>query len=169
MQKAFLIHWQKLNHYDRNTIESFYETLLKKKVFGFELKNDLIILNEFGYGKFYITWYNSISNMHMARIHKNFESGFFEVKEDEISLSKLCENMLGKKLSKRHTFSLWNKYPLSDEQITYAYLDAFVPLILGTKFIDENYFPDILFSSIENILTDHETTDNEKTDYVSLF
>jgi hypothetical protein len=24
--------------------------------------------------------------------------------------------MIGKKLSKRHKFSLWNKYPLSDEQ-----------------------------------------------------
>jgi len=95
----------------------------------------------------------------MARNHKNFESGIFEVKEDEISLSKLCENMIGKKLSKRHTCSLWNKYPLSDEQKTCAYLDAFVPLILGTEFIDENYYPDIPFSSKENILIDHETTE----------
>ena len=31
MHEAFLIHWQRLNHYDRNTIESFYKTLLKKK------------------------------------------------------------------------------------------------------------------------------------------
>jgi hypothetical protein len=139
--------------------------LLKKKIFGFELKTDLMILNQFGYGKLD----DSISNMQMARNHKNFESGFFEVKEDEISLSKLCENMIGKKLSKRHTCSLWNKYPLSDEQKTYAYLDAYVPLILGTDYIDENYYPDIHFSSIENILTDFETTDNENTHYVSLF
>jgi len=86
---------------------------------GFDFKNDLRMLTRShpGLGCF-DQMLNFIDVQECAR-YCNWVSG-----DSSVSLSNVCQAVLGKALDKREQMSDWERRPLSPEQVRYAALDA---------------------------------------------
>lgn len=53
--------------------------------------------------------------------------------EERKGLANMCDKILGKPICKKYTLTDWGRRPLLLNQIHYAAMDAFIPIILYEK------------------------------------